>query len=432
MTIRRIALLSTCLLLARPAWAQEPPAAEQPAQEQPAAESAAAQPPPVEAPAEPAPAEPAPAEPAAEEAKPQEQPPTEEKPAEAPAAEEKPAEEKPAEEKPAETPAAEEKPAEEKAPVDPGTTKGEVVLEGLNNPCGLAIQPETATLFIADSGNHKIVKFVDGKAVDAITDFPGDVYGKGPMVNIGPLGLLFLDKNTLVVGGGGLPDGEELLRVYTLPEDGSAIKADAMSASFPLAASDELKGEGNFYALAATGDGIYVTCNGDDTKGWVSKATISGNTVSGYERYLATKEATEVDAPVGITTSPDGYLVVGQMGEINVPGDSLITFYDAASKEMLLNVKTGLHDIAAVTYSKRGQMYVLDYAWADSTQGGLFQVLEDTESETGVRTKKITALDKPTAMVFDASGNLYVTVIGVATDASSQGQLIKIPASAGL
>ncbi len=97
-----------------------------------------------------------------------------------------------------------------------------------------------------------------------------------------------------------------------------------------------------------------------------------------------------------------------------------------------MNVKTGLNDIAAVAYSKRGQMYVLDYAWADPTLGGLFQVLEDTKSDTGVRTKKITSLDKPTAMVFDASGNLYVTVIGVAADANSQGQLVKIPASAGL
>jgi len=347
---------------------------------------------------------------------------------EAPKAEEKPAEEKPV----AEKPAAEKPAAETPVAVDDSIAKGEVVLEGLNNPCGLAIQPETAALFIADSGNLKIVKYVDGKAEDVITDFPKDVYGKGPMVNIGPLGLLFLDKNTLVVGGGGLLDGEELLRVYELPEDGKPIKADAMKASFKLEQTDELKGEGNFYALATTGDAIYVTCNGDDTKGWVSKAVVKGNSVESFERYLATKEATEVDAPVGITVSPDGYLVVGQMGEINVPGDSLITFYDAASKEMLLNVKTGLHDIAAVAYSKRGQMYVLDYAWADPSQGGLFQIIEDEKSETGVRTKKLTKLDKPTAMVFDASGNLFVTVIGEAADANSKGQLIKIPASAGL
>lgn len=447
-TIRRITLLFACLCIALPASAQEQPAQEQPAAEAPAQEA----PPAEEAPADQPPAE--------TEAQPETQPPADEKAAADKAAEEKAAADKAAEEKAAadkkaadekmaaekmaaekkaadekaaaEKMAAEEKAAEEKAAVDPGTTQGQVVLEGLNNPSGLAIQPETATLFIADSGNHKIVKVVDGKAVDVITDFPGDVYGKGPMVNIGPLGLLFLDKNTLVIGGGGLQDGEELLRVYTLPEDGQPIKADAMIASFALAAAGETLGEGNFYALAASGDGIYVTSNGDDAKGWVAKATVNGNTVSGFERYLATKEATGVDAPVGITVSPDGYLVVTQMGEIDASTDSLVTFYDAASKEMLMNVKVGLHDLTAITYSKRGQMYVLDYSWAEPTQGGLFQVLEDKAQESGVRTKKISALDKPTAMVFDASGNLFVTVIGEAADGNSQGKLIQIPASAGL
>ena len=205
-----------------------------------------------------------------------------------------------------------------------------------------------------------------------------------------------------------------------------------MKASFNLPATEEIKGEGNFYALAATPEAIYVTCNGDDTKGWVSKATLEGTIVKGYERYLATKEATEVDAPVGITVSPEGYLVVGQMGEISIEGDSLITFYDAAKGEMLLNLQTGLHDICSVAYSPRGQMYVLDYAWIDTTQGGLFQVLEDNESETGMKTKKIMSLDKPTAMVFDGDGNLYVTVIGEAEDANSKGQLIHVSTEAGL
>lgn len=354
-----------------------------------------------------------------------------------------PAAEAPAQDPPAETPSAEapaqEAPAQE-APVTPpaqpaGKTDEEtvnklkvrVVLNGLNNPCGVAIQPETGVVFVADSGNLQIVKVVDGNAVPAITAFPKDVYGKGPMVNIGPLGLLFLNKNTLVVGGGGLPDGQELLRVYTLPEDGSAITADAMQASFALPETEEIKGEGNFYALAATPEAIYVTCNGDDTKGWVSRAPITDGKVTGYERYLATKEATEVDAPVGITVNPEGgHLVVGQMGEINVPGDSLITFYDATTKEMLMNLKTGLHDIAAVGYSPRGRMYVLDYAWADPSQGGLFQIIGDKAAESKMRSKPIASLDKPTAMAFDADGALYVTVIGEAADGNSKGQLLMI------
>ncbi len=312
--------------------------------------------------------------------------------------------------------------------------KAEIVLQGLNNPCGVAIQPETGEVFVADSGNYQIVKLGVGEAEPVITDFPKDVYGKGPKVNIGPLGLLFLSKDTLVVGGGGQPDGAELLRVYKVPAEGETIKADETEATFSLAETDDIKGEGNFYALASDGEAVYVTCNGDDTKGWASRAAIKDGTLVDFERYLATKEATEVDAPVGITVSPQdqgGYLVVGQMGEISIPGDSLLSFYDE-EKNLRMNLETGLHDICAVAYSSRKRLYVLDYAWADTTQGGLFQVVADEEADSGMKTVKIMSLDKPTAMAFDPDGSLYITVLGPAEDANSKGMLIKIPVEAKL
>ena len=311
-------------------------------------------------------------------------------------------------------------------------TEVETVIDGLNNPCGVAIQPGTGDIFVADSGAGRVIRVVDGKASDVIVGFPSDVYGKGPMYNIGPLGLLFLDEKTLVVGGGGKPDGEELLRVYEVPDAGAeAIKADDLKQSFSLAASDELKGEGNFYALTKTDSAIYVTCNGDDTKGWVARATLDGTKIGAFERYLATKEATEVDAPVGITTSPRGELVVGQMGEITVPGDALLTFY-SEDKKILLNLETGLHDITALAYStqKRGkkrQLYALDFAWNDTTQGGLFRLVGKNKNQE-VNAKKIASLDKPTALVFAEDGTAYITVIGTAEEGSDAkpGKLLKI------
>ena len=63
------------------------------------------------------------------------------------------------------------------------------VVDGLDNPAGIAIQPETGHVFVSDSGASRIIRVVDGKAQAVITDFPVDVYGKGPMYNIGPLGL---------------------------------------------------------------------------------------------------------------------------------------------------------------------------------------------------------------------------------------------------
>jgi DNA-binding beta-propeller fold protein YncE len=304
-----------------------------------------------------------------------------------------------------------------------------VVLEGLDNPSGIAIQPETGTIFVADSGAGRVIRVGDDGAQDVITGFSLDVYGKGPMYNIGPLGLAFVDRNTLVVGDGGKPDGEELLRIYTLPGDGSAVPVDQMKASFNLAADDETKGEGNFYALTVNSAGIFVTSNGDDTKGWVARCAVNGDEFGPYERYIATKEAVNVDAPVGITTDKSGNVVVGQMGEINIPNDSLLSFYDAKTKELLANFEVGLHDITALAYNpKSGRLYALDFAWLDVAQGGLFELVAAKKDDKPAATAtKVVSLMKPTAMAFDANGSLYVTVIGEAKEGETKtGQLLKI------
>lgn len=308
--------------------------------------------------------------------------------------------------------------------------KTETVVGNLNNPCGVAIQPETGHVFVSDSGGKRIVRVVDGKAEDVVVDFPLDVYGKGPKFSIGPLGLAFIDKDTLVVGGGGNVDDKELLRIYTVPKAGSpAIKASDMKASFGLKANEKLAAEGNYYGVAVGKQGIYVTCNGDDTKGWVAKADLKKGEVSNFHRFIATKEATNVDAPVAITMSPRGEVVVGQMGEITVPEDGLLTFYNAKSGKMLLNLQTGLSDVTGLAYSpKNGLLYATDFAWPGTDQAGLFRLDKDKQKKkVSVKAKKIAKLDKPTALAFADDGTLYVTVIET-TDGKNEGKLLKISA----
>lgn len=302
------------------------------------------------------------------------------------------------------------------------------LVDGLDNPAGVAIQPETGHLFVADSGASRVIRVFEGKVEEVITDFPVDVYGKGPMYNIGPLGLAFLDRSTLVVGGGGLKDGEDLLRVYKIPEAGEpAIAADKMEVNFNLPETAEIKGEGNFYGLAVNGNHVFVTCNGDDTKGWVSRATIKDGTLADYERFLATKEATEVDAPVALTISPRGELVIGQMGEISIPGDGLLTFYNAHNGKLLLNLETGLSDITALAYSPKGQLYATDFMWTDTKEGGLYQLIsKEEDGKQSIDAKKIETLDKPTAMAFGRDGSLYITVIGTGEGDAKGGKLLKI------
>ncbi len=313
-------------------------------------------------------------------------------------------------------------------------TKVETVVGGLSNPCGLAIQPETGHVFVSDSAAGRIIRVVDGKAEDVITGFPQDIYGKGPMYSIGPLGLAFLDKDTLVVGDGGFKDGEEYVRIYTIPAAGKAAldyDKDTKAKLGPILGKDDVKPEGNLYGVAIGKTAIYVTCNGDDTKGWISKIDINGTKFGDLARYIPTKEAVEVDAPVAITLSAEGELVVGQMGEMNVAKDALLTFYSAKTGKKLLNLPTGLFDITGLAYQpKTGLLFATDFAWMDAKEGGLFRLdRKMKDGKMGVEAVKVVGLDKPTALAFAADGTLYATVVGPKGEkdnAPKEGSLVKI------
>jgi len=143
---------------------------------------------------------------------------------------------------------------------------------------------------------------------------------------------------------------------------------------------------------------------------------------------IATKEKTEVNAPVAITVNPDkSQLVIGQMGAVKVPGDSLLTFYDKDGN-LAKKLKTGLNDITGLAYSpKTGKLYATDFAWAEEikTEGGLFELVIEGEE---VKPKKIVGLDRPTSLAFDKDGALYITVFGTGKDTGDKpnGGLIRL------
>ena len=305
------------------------------------------------------------------------------------------------------------------------------LVSNLENPSGIAVQEGSGHVFVAS--RYGVYRYdPDAHAVKlpeiANSTKPTGTYGKGTYetstkFDIGPLGLAFLDKDHLIVGDGSKPDPEELVRVYKIGAEPakSAITEDkAVHTLGPIKAGDlSAKGEGNFYGVAVGAGAIFVTSNGDDTKGWVLKSEIKDGKPGTLTPFIATKEATEVDAPVAITFSLDGKeLVVGQMGEMNVSGDSLLTTYDPKTGKLIKKYETGLSDIAGLAYSsKTKKLYATDFAWLDSTKekaeektGGLYEL---TIKDDKVESKKILALDKPAAIAFSKDGSkLYLTTFG--------------------
>ena len=302
----------------------------------------------------------------------------------------------------------------------------EPVFVNLVNPCGVAIQPKTGYVFVASrfgvycyDPNYKKVR--EHRAVVEIDGYPEQAgfLGSNPKYEVAPLGLAFMDEDHLVVGGGSRKPGEELVRVYRIPAKlpGPSDWIKEQAAVYTLgpikAGKDSTKGEGSFYGVAVGQSAIWITCQGDDSKGWVAKSEIENGKPDPFKLTIATVTAAQAGRPGPITFTPDGKeLVVGQMGDTaSDAADSVLAFYDPADGSLKRKLKIELRDVSGLAYSPKTHMlYATDFAWKAPHEGGLFSLAIDGES---VKTTKVAALDKPTALAFDnPRGHLYVTIIG--------------------
>ena len=322
----------------------------------------------------------------------------------------------------------------------------ETVLEGLNNPCGLLVRPGSARpgtheIFFSESGAGRVMRIATDAPQTAyvvIEGFQLSTFGSGPIFRIGPLGLAFADESNkkLAVGTGGRDDGQEVVQVFALPVGDEPIDASAVEHYVgPIGPTDEQGGEGNFFGLARTTEALFVTSNGDDSRGWVLKAEARGNSLSNLRRFIATREASSVTGPVGIVVNPKpnyGYLLVSQMGRSTDVRDSRLTFYSPYSGKLALDLALGLYDVVALAYSPNsGFLYAADFAWHDPQAGGVFridQVLID--GKQACQPVKVATVVRPTSLAFTPDGQLYVAAFGETanedSDAPPSGALLKI------
>ena len=290
------------------------------------------------------------------------------------------------------------------------TTK--VFASNLRNPCGVAIRPVTGEVYVADTGRGRVIHVERKTVKEIVAEFPMEEFELDSEFILGPMAIMFRSRNTLIVGTGGSPDGEDSISVYDVEEVGKEpIKAEDFEYQVKLDADGDTPAEGDFFSMAKTKFSLFVTCNGDTSKGWIGRSKLQVKSLGELDRFIATADVAKLPGPGGMTISPEGHLVVAQMGTRDTPGDSILTFYSEGG-ELLDKFPTGLNDIVALAYGPRKKrLFALDFNWAEPKKGGLYKLVA-VDSKEGCTAELVTQLDRPTSMAFDRSGNLYVTVCG--------------------
>jgi DNA-binding beta-propeller fold protein YncE len=300
----------------------------------------------------------------------------------------------------------------------------QVIADNLLAPCGIAIQPETGVVFVADSGNGRIIRIVENGIKEEIVGFPKTM-SPHHGTEVGPLGITFLDRETLLVGCAIQEGTSNAVSVYRLRERPKAINASNSDSKHDLKATDAKNETEFFWGLAFGGTSLFVTCEGPNE--WIASASISERTITDLKPLVSPAALFETKAPSPIVRSPEGFLSVGFAGARDGSPDSLLAFFEEDGK-FLGSIRLGLLDVSGLAYGpNQKQLFAIDYSHAQPENGALFRLTESGTSEVCEK-HEIMKLSRPTAMAFDSLGNLYVAVCGESKPGSEKnpGSVIKI------
>jgi hypothetical protein len=318
-----------------------------------------------------------------------------------------------------------------------------VILDQLLVPAGIAIQPETGHVFIAESGKGRILRVLDGKAEEVAIEFPVTERTEKPRLPVGPQGLLFLQNDTMLVSAAGMVAGKEVLYVVPVSKPGeSAVRADECLRLGPLAEDGEHPSGDNFFSMVQVADHVLFGA-------WDSRA---GNCI--YALHITRPNQLDSPASYGKITrfanlpntdrpaqamamcrgGANGELAVAFAGMTGAEADSDLCFFRLQDAGELMRLSTGRYDITAIGYGGtqdaggRQHLYVLDAAWEQPSEGGLFRL--DAKLDGGrmsLVAVLIAAMDHPLSMQRGLDGALYVTTVGPsATEPNAvAGQLLR-------
>jgi len=292
----------------------------------------------------------------------------------------------------------------------------QVLLSNLDEPVGVALRPVPAKqgpyeLFVAEHSGRRVLRVTTDapeSARDAVTDFKPEG---------GPRGLLFLDRNRLVVGISGASRADNVLAGFVMrPDNATLSSAEPDFAVGPLKPEISSNIDGlQFANLALAEKTVFATTGGRAAQGWVLKSSIEANRLASLQPLIDVQDVAGYGAPGGITMIPPprpAFLVVALMGDRETPHDSRLAFFVPATGELAMLLPTGLHDLVSLAYSPSGQLYAADASWETPQDGGIYRIDDaQVDGRQTCRAVKIASLVHPMSLAFAPDGSLYATAL---------------------
>jgi hypothetical protein len=312
----------------------------------------------------------------------------------------------------------------------------EVVAKGLDNPCGLALRPVVEKdapqeIFFAESGAGRVMQIV-------ASDEPKEILSglevrklEKPEVRLSASALGFITPAKLAVLGGFKKEYLEQVGLFNLPAEEKVLTPADMENAVPLRTfQDVVFQEPSGFHGMVVGDTVAFFSNFVPNRfGDIYRASLSANRIDEPQRMTFRQAGDDLVAPVGLCVGPAGrtqYLVASFMGEIGEDRDSRVAFIVPSSGLVVLELVPGLRDVVGVAYSPWGNLYSIDFASGDEKAGGVYR-LDDARlnNRPACRPVKIANVTRPTSLMFDKYGVLYVSSLGE-EGSEKQGQIIKV------